>query len=160
MEFELDREQIQIQKAVRDFVKGEFKKDIILELEEKHEYPQDIWKKAAELGFIGIHFPEEYSGQGLGIFENILVAEELCRGDSTVGTCLALADSASEIILHFGSEAQKSLWLPKVAEGEVLSCAAFTSLSGVPSSLSLASSLSLLLSEATSPHCLVGSLTV
>lgn len=126
MEFELDREQIQIQKAVRDFVKGEFKKDIILELEEKHEYPQDIWKKAAELGFIGIHFPEEYSGQGLGIFENILVAEELCRGDSTVGTCLALADSASEIILHFGSEAQKSLWLPKVAEGEVLSCAAFT----------------------------------
>jgi alkylation response protein AidB-like acyl-CoA dehydrogenase len=126
MEFELTKEQQQIQKAVRDFVKGEFKKDVILELEEKHEYPVKMWKKAAELGFIGIHFPEEYSGQGMGVMENILVAEELCRGDSSVGACLMLADFASEIVLHFGSESQKKTWLPKVAEGEVLSCGAFT----------------------------------
>jgi alkylation response protein AidB-like acyl-CoA dehydrogenase len=126
MEFELSKEQKEIQKAVRDFVKGEFKKDLILELEEKHEYPTAIWKKAADLGFIGIHFPEEYSGQGLGVMENILVAEELCRGDSSVGACLMLADFASEIVLHFGSDAQKETWLPKVAEGEVLSCGAFT----------------------------------
>lgn len=126
MDFELNKEQIQIQKSVREFVKGEFKKDLIVELEEKHEYPKDIWKKAAELGFIGIHFPEEYSGMGLGVMENILVAEELCRGDSSVGACMILADFASEIILHFGSEDQKKTWLPKVAEGEVLSCGAFT----------------------------------
>jgi alkylation response protein AidB-like acyl-CoA dehydrogenase len=126
MEFELNKEQQQIQKAVRDFVKGEFKKDAILELEEKHEYPVKMWKKAAELGFIGIHFPEQYSGQGMGVMENILVAEELCRGDSSVGACLMLADFASEIVLHFGSESQKKTWLPKVAEGEVLSCGAFT----------------------------------
>ncbi len=126
MEFELDKSQKEIQKAVREFVKGEFKKDVILELEEKHEYPVNIWKKAAELGFIGIHFPEEYGGEGLGVMENILVAEELCRGDSSVGACLILADFASEIVLHFGSDAQKKKWLPKVAEGEVLSCGAFT----------------------------------
>jgi alkylation response protein AidB-like acyl-CoA dehydrogenase len=126
MEFELTKEQQQIQKAVRDFVKGEFKKDIILELEEKHEYPVKMWKKAADLGFIGIHFPEQYSGQGMGVMENILVAEELCRGDSSVGACLMLADFASEIVLHFGSESQKKTWLPRVAEGEVLSCGAFT----------------------------------
>ncbi|MFZ2040126.1 MAG: acyl-CoA dehydrogenase family protein [Desulfobacterales bacterium] len=126
MEFELTKEQQQIQKAVRDFVKGEFKKDIILQLEEKHEYPVKMWKKAAELGFIGIHFPEEYSGQGMGVMENILVAEELCRGDSSVGACLMLADFASEIVLHFGSQSQKKTWLPRVAEGEVLSCGAFT----------------------------------
>ncbi len=126
MEFELNKEQTEIQKAVRDFVKGEFKKDIIEALLEKHEYPVKIWKKAADLGFIGIHFPEEFSGQGLGVMENILVAEELCRGDSSVGACLILADFASEIILHFGSETQKTTWLPKVAEGEVLSCGAFT----------------------------------
>jgi len=126
MEFELSKEQKEIQKAVREFVKGEFKKDIILELEEKHEYPVKMWKKAAELGFIGIHFPEEYSGQGLGVMDNILVAEELCRGDSSVGACLILADFASEIVLHFGSDEQKKKWLPKVAEGEFLSCGAFT----------------------------------
>ncbi len=126
MDFELSKSRKEIQKAVRDFVKGEFKKDVILELEEAHAFPEKIWKKAADLGFIGIHFPEEYSGQGLGVIENILVAEELCRGDSSVGACLILADFASEIILHFGSDEQKQTWLPKVAEGEVLSCGAFT----------------------------------
>ena len=126
MDFELSKSQKEIQKAVRDFVKGEFKKDVIEKLVENHEYPEDIWKKAAELGFIGIHFPEEYSGEGLGVIENILVAEELCRGDSSVGACLILADFASEIVLHFGTDEMKARWLPKVAEGEVLSCGAFT----------------------------------
>ena len=126
MNFDLTKEQQDIQKAVRDFVKGRFNKDLIMELEDKHEYPVDIWKMAGELGFIGIHFPEKYSGQGMGVMENILVAEELCRGDSTVGACLILADFASEIVLHFGSDAQKEKWLPKVAEAEILSCGAFT----------------------------------
>ncbi len=126
MDFELTREQKEIQKAVRAFVKGEFKKDVIQELVENHQYPEKIWRKAADLGFIGIHFPEAYSGQDMGVFENILVAEELARGDSTVGTCLLIADFASELILHFGSDEQKEKWLPKVAEGECLSCGAFT----------------------------------
>ncbi len=126
MDFGLSKEQKEIQKAVREFVKGEFKKDVIADLLEKHEYPKKIWKKAAELGFIGIHFPEKYAGMGLGCLENILVAEELARGDSTVGTCLLIADFATEIILHCGSEAQKMKWLPKVAKGECLSGGAFT----------------------------------
>jgi alkylation response protein AidB-like acyl-CoA dehydrogenase len=126
MDFALTTEQKQIQKAVRDFIKGEFDKNLIAEMEANHQYPEKIWKKAADLGFIGIHFPEAYSGQGMGVMENILVAEALCAGDSTVGACLILADFASEIILHFGSEKQKQTWLPKVAEGQVLSCGAFT----------------------------------
>jgi alkylation response protein AidB-like acyl-CoA dehydrogenase len=126
MEFRLTQEQRDIQDAVRDFVTGEFKKKAILELEEKHEYPVALWKKAAHLGFIGIHFPEKYSGQGLGVTENILVAEELCRGDSSVGACLVLAGFASEILLRSGNDAQKAQWLPKVAGGHVLSCGAFT----------------------------------
>jgi alkylation response protein AidB-like acyl-CoA dehydrogenase len=126
MDFELSKQQKEIQKAVREFVKGEFKKEVIHELLEKHEYPAKIWRKAAELGFIGIHFPEKYSGMGLGCLENILVAEELARGDSSVGTCLLIADFASELILHNGTEAQKAKWLPKVAQGQCLSCGAFT----------------------------------
>jgi len=126
MDFELSKEQKGIQKAIREFVKGEFKSDIIAELDEKHEYPVDIWKKAADLGFIGIHFPEECSGQGLGILENVIVAEELCRGDSSVGACLLLAGFASEIIMRCGNDKQKKEYLTKVAEGEYLSCGAFT----------------------------------
>jgi len=126
MDFELTQEQKEIQKAVREFVKGEFKKDVVEDLLEKKEFPEKIWKKAAQLGFIGIHFPEEYSGEGLGLMENILVCEELCRGDSTLGNCLSIPDFAAELILHFGTEELKQKWLPRVAEGEILSCGAFT----------------------------------
>jgi len=126
MQFELTKEQVQIQKAVRDFVKGQFKKEEIHDLLERHAYPERLWKKACELGFVGIHFPEKYSGQGMGVMENILVAEELARGDSTVGTCLLIADFATELILHNGTEEQKAKWLPPVAEGKCLACGAFT----------------------------------
>ena len=126
MEFELNRTQKEIQKAVKAFTKGEFDKDLAIELEEAHEFPTKIWKKAGDLGLLGVHFPEEHSGQGLGCLEDILVIEELCRGDSTIGSAVALAPFASELILHNGSEDQKQTWLPKVAEAEVLSAGAFT----------------------------------
>jgi alkylation response protein AidB-like acyl-CoA dehydrogenase len=126
MEFELNKTQKQIQKAVRDFCKGEFDKELALELESKHEFPTKIWQKAGEIGLLGAHFPVEYSGQGLGSLEDILVIEELCRGDSTIGSAVALAAFASELILHYGSDEQKEKWLPQVAEGKVLSAGAFT----------------------------------
>ncbi|MBU0544244.1 MAG: acyl-CoA dehydrogenase family protein [Proteobacteria bacterium] len=126
MDFELNKSQKEIQKAAREFAKGEFDKELALELDKKHEFPRDIWKKAADLGFIGIHYPEKYSGQGLGIMENILVAEELCSKDSTIGSCVVLSSFASECILRFGSEDLKSKYLPMVAEGKVLSAGAFT----------------------------------
>ena len=126
MDFELSKSQKEIQKAAREFAKGKFDKELALELDKKHEFPRDIWKKAAELGFIGIHFPEKYSGQGLGIMENILVAEELCSKDSTIGSCVVLSSFASECILRFGSEELKSKYLPMVAEGKMLSAGAFT----------------------------------
>ena len=126
MDFELTKSQIEIQKAARNFAKGEFDKDLALELEKKHEFPTKIWKKAAELGFIGIHFDEKYSGQGLGVIENIIVAEELCAKDSTIGSAIILAGFASECLLRFASEELKQKFLPLVAEGKTLSAGAFT----------------------------------
>ncbi|MFH1888393.1 MAG: acyl-CoA dehydrogenase family protein [Pseudomonadota bacterium] len=126
MDFELTKEQKDLVKAARDFAKGEFDMELARELDTNHQYPEKIWKKAAELGFIGLHFPEEYSGQSYGVMENILVAEEFCKWDSGIGACLILAGFASECILRFGSEDQKKTWLPKVAEGECLSAGCFT----------------------------------
>ena len=54
MDFELTKEQKAIQKAARDFAKGEFSRELVAELEAKHEYPTKIWKKAGDLGFIGV----------------------------------------------------------------------------------------------------------
>lgn len=126
MDFELDRSQKEIQKAAREFAKGEFDKNLALELEEKHAFPEKIWKKAAELGFIGIHFPESYSGQGLGVLENIIIADAFCSQDSTIGSAVILASFASECVLRFASEELKQRFLPRVAEGEMLSAGAFT----------------------------------
>ena len=126
MDFELTKSQKEIQKAAREFAKGEFDKELALELDRKHEFPTKIWKKACDLGFVGVHFPEEYSGQGLGVLENIIIADAFCAQDSTIGSAVALSVFASELILHNGSEAQKQAWLPKVAEAQVLSAGAFT----------------------------------
>jgi len=126
MDFELTKPQKEIQKAARDFAKGEFDKDLALELDRKHQFPKNIWKKAADLGFIGIHFPEQYSGQGLGVLENILVAEEFCSRDSTIGSAVILSSFASECVLRFGSADLKEKFLPPVVEGKMLSAGAFT----------------------------------
>ncbi len=126
MDFELTEEQKDIQKAAREFIQGEYDKEKILEWEQAHTVPKEIWKKACRLGFMGIHFPEEYGGQGYGVFENILIVEEFCRKDSGVGIALSLADFSSELILRFGTEEQKKKYLIPVAKGEFISAGAFT----------------------------------
>ena len=126
MDFELREEQKDIQKAAREFAQGEFDKEKILRLEETHAYPREIWKKASQLGFIGIHFPEEYGGQGYGVTENTLIVEEFCRQDSGVGIALSLADFSSEVILRFGTPEQKKKYLLPVTQGEFISAGAYT----------------------------------
>jgi len=126
MEFKLNKEQEAIQKAAREFAKGEFDKEIALEHERSHTFPSEIWKKACELGFMGIHYPEKYGGQEYGIFENALVAEEFCRQDSGIGVALSLADFSSEIILRCGTEEQKERYLIPLTKGEAISSGGFT----------------------------------
>jgi alkylation response protein AidB-like acyl-CoA dehydrogenase len=126
LDFELTQEQKEIQKASREFIQGEFDKEKILEWEQTHTFPKEIWKKACELGFIGIHFPKEYGGRGAGVFENILIVEEFCRGDSGVGVALSLADFSSEVVLRFGTTDQKKKYLIPITKGEFISAGAYT----------------------------------
>ena len=126
MDFELTKSQKEIQKAAREFAKGEFDKELALELDRTHEFPTKIWKKAADLGFIGVHYPEKYSGQDLGVLENIIIADVFCAQDSSIGSAIVLASFAAECVLRFGSDELKQKFLPAVAEGEMLSAGAFT----------------------------------
>jgi alkylation response protein AidB-like acyl-CoA dehydrogenase len=126
MDFKLSYEQESIQKAAEEFAAGEFKKEVALEHERAHTFPYEIWKKACELGFVGIHFPEQYGGQGYGVLENALVVEAFCRQDSGLGIALSDADSSSEMILRYGNEAQKERYLPLITKGEAISSGAFT----------------------------------
>jgi len=120
MDFNLSREQTDIQKAAQEFARGEFDPELVLEHDLKQEFPEKVWKKACELGFAGVHYPEEYGGQGLGILENALVAETFCRQDSGMGCALALADFGSEFILQYGTADQKGKTLRSLATGSAL----------------------------------------
>ncbi|RLB88327.1 MAG: acyl-CoA dehydrogenase, partial [Deltaproteobacteria bacterium] len=124
LDFTLGKEHKQIKKTIKDFVKGEFKRDVIHDLLNTGAYPEKIWKKAGELGFLGIHFPEAYSGEGLGMFEKVLIAEGLASGDSSVGACMGLADFGTEMLLLHGDEKLKQTFLPKIADGQILSASA------------------------------------
>ncbi len=126
MNFELTTEQKDIQEAARKFAKGEFTRELAIKHELEHSFPRSVWQKACELGFIGLHFPADFGGAGLNIMENVLVVEEFCRRDSGIGTAVALSDFASEIIMRFGSEKQKTDYLPAVASGKMISAGAFT----------------------------------
>jgi alkylation response protein AidB-like acyl-CoA dehydrogenase len=126
MEFKFNKEQEAIQKAAQEFAKGEFDKEIALEHERNHTFPLEIWKKACELGFMGIHYPEKYGGQEYCVFENVLVVVEFCRQDSGIGVALSLADFSSEVILRFGNDQQKEKYLIPLTKGEAISSGGFT----------------------------------
>ncbi len=117
MDFELSDEQKDIQKAAREFAQGEFDPDLALELEQSSTFPESLWKKAAQLGFIGIHYPEEFGGQGLGLFESVLAIESFCSVDSGIGSALSMVDIGSEVILKFGSKGQKERFVTPLAKG-------------------------------------------
>ncbi len=126
MDFELTQDQKDIKNAAREFAVNEFTKERAEEYDRNEEFPFDLWKKACELGFIGVHFPEEYGGAGMGVLENTLIVEEFCRADSTIGSAIILSDFSSEVVMRFGSEEQRKEVLPKVAGGEAITAGCYT----------------------------------
>ena len=87
MDFDLNDTQKDIQKAAREFVEKDFT-DVALEYDQKEEYPKELWKKACELGFVGVFIKEEYGGAGMGFFEAALIMEEFWRVDPGCGNIL------------------------------------------------------------------------
>jgi alkylation response protein AidB-like acyl-CoA dehydrogenase len=126
MNFEFTEEQEEIRMAVREFAENEFTAELAHECDQKEEFPMELYKKAAQLGFIGLHFEEEYGGQGYGLTELCLSIEELCRVDSTLGTAILIGGFGSDLIHMFGTEEQMEKYLPKVVSGEWISSGAFT----------------------------------
>lgn len=119
MDFRLTKEQRDIVKAAKQFARGEFP-DVALELDRQESFPYDLWKKALDLGFVGIFIDEEYGGAGLGFFEYCLVNEEFWAVDPGIAHALMATTFGCELILLKGNAEQKEAVLPRLTSGEAI----------------------------------------
>jgi alkylation response protein AidB-like acyl-CoA dehydrogenase len=117
MDFELTNRQKQIRLAAREFAEGELV-PIGKECEAKGEFPRDIIKKAAQLGFIGVDIKKEYGGLGLGLLEHAIISEEFWRAEPGLAQVFAQTVFGSDILLLYGSEEQKKKYLPPLVKGD------------------------------------------
>jgi len=125
MDFELTKEQKDIAKAAKEFAEGEFP-DRAEEFDRDETFDETIFKKAAELGFVGIFIDEKYGGAGLGTVEQCILQEEFSAVDLGMGGAVLSACFGSEIIQAFGTEEQKMKYLPPLVRGEAITGSAFT----------------------------------
>ena len=124
MDFELTDEQKDIKKAAREFAEGTFP-EVAEECDVNETFPKALWKKACELGFVGVFIDEAYGGPGLGLLENVLIMEEFCRVDAGCAGVI-LTTLGSEFILLHGREEQKKKYLPLLPKGEAIMGMAIT----------------------------------
>src|SRR6201997_899564 len=111
VDFTFTEEQQQLRKSVREFAQGEIAPHV-MEWDEVSHFPTQLLPKLGEMGFMGVIFPEEYGGAGLGYVEYATVIEELARVDGSVGISVAAHTSlCSSHIFQFGTEAQKRKYL-------------------------------------------------
>lgn len=118
MDFRLTDEQKQIQTMVREFAESEIKPHVS-EWDEAQHFPVETFKRAGELGMLGVIFPEEYGGAGLSYIDYINVIEELGVIDSGFALSVAAHNSLGTGHIYLaGNEEQKKKWMPKLTTGE------------------------------------------
>ena len=126
MDFDFNDEQKMLQKGARDFFEKEVPKSLVKRMaEDEKGNPPDLWKKMAQLGWLGLIFPEQYGGGGGSIIDLVALEEEMGRA-CLPGAFYSTVLLGGLFILNNGSEEQKKEILPKVANGEVILTLAMT----------------------------------
>ncbi|HEY8629386.1 MAG TPA: acyl-CoA dehydrogenase family protein [Gaiellaceae bacterium] len=126
MDFDLTQDQREIQALTRDFAQAEIDPHAS-QWDREHHFPRELFGKLAELGLMGVCVPEEYGGAGADFLSYILVLEELSRADAGVGVTVAVHTSAATLpVLTYGTDEQKSRFVPPLARGEQLGAFALT----------------------------------
>jgi alkylation response protein AidB-like acyl-CoA dehydrogenase len=124
--FELTPEQREIQGLARDFARDRIEPNAA-DWDRNHGFPRELLGELAELGLMGVCIPEEYGGAGADFVSYILVLEELSRADAGVGVTVAVHTSAVTLpILTFGTDEQRSRFVPPLARGELVGAFALT----------------------------------
>jgi alkylation response protein AidB-like acyl-CoA dehydrogenase len=126
VDFSLTAEQREIRTLARELAEAEIEPHAA-EWDREHRFPRELIGKLAELGLMGVCVPEEYGGAGADFLSYVLVLEELSRADAGVGVTVAVHTSACTLpILAWGSDEQRSRFVPPLARGEQLGAFALT----------------------------------
>jgi alkylation response protein AidB-like acyl-CoA dehydrogenase len=122
LDFQLNEEQQQLKKSVREFAEREIAPNVMKWDEESH-FPMETVKEIGKLGLMGSIFPTEYGGAGMGYVEYVTIIDELSRVDGSIGIIVAAHTSlCSNHIWIAGNEEQKRKYIPKLATGEFIGC--------------------------------------
>lgn len=126
MDFEFTEEQTQLRKSIRDFAESEIRPHV-LDWDENQIFPLEVIKKAGALGLLGVIFPEDLGGAGLGYIDYSIIIEELARVDPSVALIVAAHNSlCTNHIYLAGNEEQRQKYIPKLASGEWIGCWSLT----------------------------------
>jgi butyryl-CoA dehydrogenase len=126
VDFELTPEQREIKALAREFADAEIEPHAG-EWDRQHHFPRDLYPKLAELGLMGVCVPQELGGAGADFLSYILVLEEISRADAGVGVTVAVHTSAVTLpVLTFGTDEQRSRFVPPLARGELIGAFALT----------------------------------
>ena len=120
MDFRLTDDQVLLRRSVRDFAETEIRPHV-REWDEAQHFPSEIIPSLAELGLMGIQFPEAYGGAGMSAVDYCICIEELARVDPALSLSVAAHNGlCAAHIYHAGTEAQKQRWLVPLASGTKL----------------------------------------
>src|SRR5258705_12955428 len=118
MLFQLNEEQLMIQKAARDFAQQECMPGVI-ERDEKQKFPHEQILKLAELGFLGMMVKPEYGGAGMDTISYVLAMEEISKIDASTSVIMSVNNSlVCYGLQEFGTEEQKQKYLTPLAQGK------------------------------------------
>jgi alkylation response protein AidB-like acyl-CoA dehydrogenase len=120
MDFRPSEEQAILRRTVREFAEAEIRPHV-MEWDEAQRFPMDLVPHLAELGLMGIQFPETYGGSGMSAVDYCICIEELARVCPAIALSVAAHNGlCTSHIAMFGSEEQKQRYLPRLVRGEVL----------------------------------------
>lgn len=119
MEFGFSEEQNILKNSVTDFMEKECPPEYVRELDEKEEYPYEIYGKMSKLGWFGLPIPEEYGGSGLGAVDLIIIGEEMSRFSYEIAAGFGISVFCGLNIIEHGSEEQKKFYIPKMIDNKI-----------------------------------------
>lgn len=127
MNFSLSEEQEMLVDSVRRFMRTECTEELFRKMDEEEHYPDHLYRRMGELGFIGIPLPEKFGGSGLGCMESALLQEELSKRLLPLQMTFQVSILAAGVaILDLATDAQKQKYLPPLARGDIKFSIAYT----------------------------------